>query len=43
MAKSKEEVKNIATSRREMITPKPMEVNWAWWNDEAKETTDNHE
>ena len=31
-----------------MITPKPMEVDraqtdWAWWNDEAKETTDNHE
>ena len=46
--KVKEEVKNIAKSRREMITPKPMEVDgvhtdWAWWNDEAKETTDNHE
>ena len=46
--KVKEEVKNIAKSRREMITPKPMEVdrvqtNWARWNDEAKETTDNHE
>ena len=46
--KVKEEVENIAKSRREMITPKPMEVDrvqtdWAWWNDEAKETTDNHE
>ena len=38
--KVKEEVKNIAKSRREMITPKPTEVDrvqtdWAWWNDEA--------
>ena len=46
--KVKEEVKNIAKPRREMITPTPMEVDrvqtdWAWWNDEAKETTDNHE
>ena len=44
--KVKEEVKNIAKSRREMITPKPMEVDrvqtdWAW-NDEAKET-ENYE
>ena len=45
--KVKEEAKNIAKSRREMITPKPMEVDrvqtdWAWWNDEAKET-ENYE
>ena len=41
--KVKEEAKNIAKSRREMITPKPMDVDrvqfdWAWWNDAAKET-----
>ena len=45
--KVKEEVNNVAKSRREMITPKPMEVDrvqidWAWWNDEAKET-ENYE
>ena len=41
------EVKNIAKSRREVITPKPMEVDriqtdWNW-DDDAKEMTDNHE
>ena len=46
-SKIKEEVKNIAKSRHEMITPKPMEVDrvqtdWSWWNDEPKET-ENYE
>ena len=40
--KVRDEVKNIAKSRRDMITPKPMEVdhvqaNWGWWEDEGKE------
>ena len=46
--KVKDEVKNIAKSRRELIIPKPMEVDrvqtdWTWWDDDAKEMTDNHE
>ena len=28
LGKIKEEVKNVAKSRREMVTPKPMEVDW---------------
>ena len=35
-SKIREEVKNVAKSRRDMITPKPMEVDnvydeWSWW------------
>ena len=41
-------MKNTAKSRRELITPKPMAVDrvqtdWNWWDDHAKEMTDNHE
>ena len=38
----------MSKSRRELITAKPIEVdsvqtNWNWWDDDAKEKTDNHE
>ena len=41
LGKIKEEVKNIAKSRRDMIIPKPMEVDKvkAEWDDEAELTT----
>ena len=44
----KEEVKNIAKSRREMITPKPMEVDkaqadWNWWDGDEEEKTQDQE
>ena len=40
--------KNVAKSRRELITPKPVEVDrvqtdWNWLDDNAKEMMDNHE
>ena len=46
--KVKEEVKNIAKSRREMITPKPMEVDkvqadWNWWNGDEEQKTEDQE
>ena len=41
--KVKEEIKNIAKSRRDMITPKPMEVDKikAEWADEAEQEEDH--
>ena len=45
-SKIKEEVKNIAKSRRDMSTPRPMEVDKVWaeqpWDDDYDEDQDEH-
>ena len=44
----KEEMKNIAKSRRDMVTPKPMEVDhvqtdWSWWSCDGYEEEQVHD